>query len=322
MHLPSRFLIFVIILGTLTYVGIVASLHIVDDSERNKNISQQSANDLGGQNEPQEAMVVGEPYFTASSTTQNAAASTPVVKKDPITASAYLVGNVATGKIYISSHAAQVSPVASMSKLITAIVGTNTISPTTTIEITPLETNVASDTSNLIAGEKFEFKDLLYPLLLNSSNVAAEAIASSTARTHFLELMSNSAWEINMPTAYFADPSGLDPHNQASAKDIFALAQYLYTYRPDILAITHTVHTQVGTTTDHGAHSFDSIHPFSIDPRFIGGKTGRTREAGETMLTILRIEDEPIAFIVLHSNFGSRATDTNLLIKKFISLHD
>jgi D-alanyl-D-alanine carboxypeptidase len=100
----------------------------------------------------------------------------------------------------------------------------------------------------------------------------------------------------------------------SSALDILSLAKYLYDFRPDILALTRTVSMSVATTTSHGMHDFVSIHPFISDPRFIGGKTGRTIAAGETMLTILRISDHPIAFIVLGSDFGARENDTRLLL--------
>jgi D-alanyl-D-alanine carboxypeptidase len=242
----------------------------------------------------------------------------PVVRSaDEITAKAYVVGNVMTGHVYLSSNAATVMPVASMSKLITTIAATDNMSPTTTITITPSEMDVPPDGSNLQAGETFTLKELLYPLLLDSSNVAAEAIASSSDRNGFLVLMSSYAWEVGMPTAYFADPSGINPHNHASADDMFALAKYLYVYRPDILAITRIAHEGVATTTEHGSHVFDSIHPFVNDPRFIGGKTGRTPEAGETMMTILRMGSQPIAFIIMGSDYGRREADTNLLIQKF-----
>ncbi len=243
----------------------------------------------------------------------------PVVRSpDEITAKAYIVGNVLTGQVYLSSNAAAVLPVASMSKLITTIAATDTMSPTTTIIITASETDVPQDGSDLHAGEIFTLQELLYPLLLDSSNVAAEAIASSSDRQRFLGLMSSYAWEVGMPTAYFADPSGISPHNQVSATDMFALARYLYVHRPDILALTRIAHASVATTTDHGAHSFDSIHPFVNDPRFIGGKTGRTPEAGETMMTILRVDGQPIVFIVMGSDYDRRQADTDLLIQKFL----
>jgi D-alanyl-D-alanine endopeptidase (penicillin-binding protein 7) len=240
-----------------------------------------------------------------------------VMPQDQITAQAYMVGNILTGHIYLSSHPSDVMPVASMSKLVTAITATDSISGTTTIAITPAEADVPADGSGIGAGESFSLSELLYPLLLDSSNVAAEAIASSSDRQKFMSLMSSYAWEIGMPTSHFADPSGLSPDNKASAKDIFALASYLYVYRPDILALTRIVHMDIATTSDHGSHSIDSIHPFVDDTRFIGGKTGRTPAAGETMMTILRIDSQPIVFIVMGSDYGRRQSDTNLLIQKY-----
>jgi D-alanyl-D-alanine endopeptidase (penicillin-binding protein 7) len=209
-------------------------------------------------------------------------------------------------------------PVASMSKLVTAMATIFSIPATTTITITDAETKYPPDGSNLQAGEKFEAGELLYPMLLDSSNIAAEALASSTDRIKFLEFMSSYSWEIGMPDTFFADPSGISPYNISDANDIFALAKYLYAYHEDILGITRTVHLAVGTTSDHGSHNFDSIHPFVKDSRFIGGKTGRTPEAGETMLTILDINGEPIAFIILGADIGYRKSDTEILIKKYL----
>jgi len=320
MSFSPRFFIFIITLIFLTGIGLIAGFNLIIHPEMSSSsqriesiIPIQNASSSGVQ------MISEEPYIVAT-TSASILIPVPVPKPhNQISASAYLVGNVLTGKIYLSSNVNQALPVASMSKLITAIVSTDTMSPTT-IEVTPLETEVASDTSNLLSGEKFTLKEILQPLLLSSSNVAAEAIASSSNRNAFMGLMSSIACEIGMPTAYFADPSGIDPHNEASANDMFALAQYLYTSRPDILAITRTPHTFIATTTDHGSHVVDSTHPFIKDSRFIGGKTGRTPEAGETMLTIFRIANQPIAFIVLHSDIGERAHDTQLLIDAYTAL--
>lgn len=231
---------------------------------------------------------------------------------DGISAQSYLIGNVATGEVYASRNASLVLPVASMSKLVTAIAVTDTLSATTTVAITAAEYNVPPDGSFISAGERYTMRELLYPMLLDSSNVAAEALASTSNRARFLELMSSYAWEIGMPATFFADPSGISPLNQSTASDFFALARYLYSSRPDILAITRTASTSVATTTDHGAHIFASIHPFVADPAFLGGKTGHTPEARDTMLTIMKIGGQPIAIIVLSSD--DRKKDTAVLI--------
>ncbi len=252
------------------------------------------------------------PAVATNVSAKSAKPSVPVV-----TALAYLVGNVSTGQILMEKKDTAVLPVASMSKLITAIAAIDTMTPTTTILITEQEAEVASDTSMLTSGESFTVSELLYPLLLNSSNVAAEALASSSDRGRFLELMPSYAWEVGMPSTFFADPSGLSPRNISTAKDFFALAEYLYKSRPDILAISRTAHFAVGTTTLHNAHDFVSIHPFIANKDFLGGKTGHTTEAGDTMLTIMNIAGQPIAFIVLGSKTGGRAGDTQLLIDEY-----
>ena len=246
--------------------------------------------------------------------------SAPQVTEKTITARAYIVGNINTGQVYTQLNATKPLPVASMSKLITALTALDEYKLDTKITITPEEANVPADGSHLQAGETFTVGELMYPLLLDSSNVAAEALASSTDRPRFLTLMSGYAWEIGMPSSYFADPSGLDSQNRASAKDLFTLAQYLTKYRPDILAMTKMVQITTATTTDHGSHVFSSIHPFVNDPNFLGGKTGHTTAAGDTMLTMININGQPIAIVILGADSGSRESDTRLLMAKVSQL--
>ncbi|MDE1941145.1 MAG: D-alanyl-D-alanine carboxypeptidase, partial [Patescibacteria group bacterium] len=211
---------------------------------------------------------------TAKRSQLPAPATPPAQQPTEVSALSYLVGNVATGQILDRKYIDTVLPVASMSKLITAIAATDSMSSTTEVEITEPEAEAPPDGSHLKAGEKFTAHELLYPMLLDSSNIAAEALASSTDRDRFLALMNGYAREIGMNSTNFADPSGVDPRNRSTARDFFALARYIYRYRPDILAITRIVSTSTASTTEHGAHVFASIHPFVTDPRFIGGKTG------------------------------------------------
>lgn len=331
-HHPRRH-IFAILIVCIATVGVLAGIKLARDQAALSQVGN-SPQDFDGSSplsvDPSfyERNGMKSPVSSAS-TANKAASSNPaaasVQKPAPtpsktapspaysngVSAEAYLVGNVATGQIYEEQNGTTPLPIASMSKLMTAIVATDTMSPTTTVTITPLEASVYPDLSRIGAGESFAMKEMLYPLLLDSSNIAAEALASTTSRANFLNLMNSMAWEIGLPTSFFADPSGLSPLNQASAEGFFDLARYVYKSRPDLLAITRTVSTAVGTTSEHNAHDFVSIHPFVTDPRFIGGKTGHTDEALDTMLTILNIDGQPIALIVLHSD--DRAKDTALL---------
>ncbi len=237
-----------------------------------------------------------------------------------VSARAYLVGNPKTGKIYLEYNSRLVLPVASMSKLVTAFVATDLMKVDKIIPITKESLNAPPDRSNLMEGEKFTLSEALLPLLLSSSNITAEAIASSSDRASFMESMKSYAWEVGMPNSFFADPSGVSSRNVASARDLLGLSKYLIDFRPDILTITRTGTTTMATTTEHGSHIIVSTHPFVSDPRFIGGKTGRTPEAGETMLTIMDIGGKPIAIIVLGSSYGGRQGDTKLLLDKALPI--
>jgi D-alanyl-D-alanine carboxypeptidase len=262
-----------------------------------------------------------ESVSTKATTTVSKAATITQAKTqvsgDPIsvTARAYFVADLDSSKIYLEKNSRTVLPVASMSKLITAFVATEIIDDDTLITISEENASLPPDTSNLTAGEQLPLKTILYPLLLTSSNVAAEALASATNRADFLEAMSSYAWEVGMPSSFFADASGLSPQNAASARDMFALAKYLHKSRQDILSITRTPMSSVATTSEHGAHTFLSTHPFVNDPNFLGGKTGRTPEAGETMITLMQVSNRPLAIIVLGSQYGNREADTRALIE-------
>ena len=238
----------------------------------------------------------------------------PAVPAGTITAEAYIVGDLDTGKIYLDKNPSLPLPIASMTKLVTAIDAIGTYSSSTPIAVTAAETEVPPDASDLQAGERFTLGELLYPLLLDSSNVAAEAIASSTDRAAFMRSMASYAKEMGMPESSFADPSGLSEDNVGSPRDFLSLATYLYHSRPDILIISRTVTSSLASTTDHGAHTFVNIHPFASDPRFLGGKTGYTYAALDDMLTMLTLDGRPIAIVVLHSL--DRAKDTYALIDK------
>lgn len=248
---------------------------------------------------------------------------TPTVKPklaDQVKAQAYVVGDIDTGEILLSKNGLTVYPFASMSKLITALVANDIYSGTTTITISEDNTKVPIDSSLIQAGETFTVNELLHAMLMNSSNIAAEALGSTTDdRMAFLDLMSGYSWEIGMNDSYFADPTGLSERNAGTAKGFFAMAQYLYKNRPEILAITRMPKMSLATTTDHGSHEIMSTHPYVNDPRFLGGKTGRTEAAQETMLTIMKLGSRNIAFIILRSPY-TRAADTELLIGRISAI--
>ena len=303
----------------ITILGITASLKMSGVNLRSPTLTVGTGDNVS---DTIEVSGKSDPYIATSEKINSFFTKDPktvqpkaVVNSDGISALAYIAANLDTGQVYVERNSTKVLPVASMSKLVTAFAATDILDASTSITISKMAADVPPDGSGIREGEVYSLQEILYPLLLDSSNIAAEALASSTMqRSKFLALMSSYAWEIGMSSAYFADPSGVSPHNAASASDLLALSKYLYKFRPDILALTRTYMYEVSTTTEHDSHVFVSTHPFVNDVNFIGGKTGRTPEAGDTMLTIMNIGNNPVAIVVLGSGYGARALDTKLIL--------
>jgi D-alanyl-D-alanine endopeptidase (penicillin-binding protein 7) len=241
-----------------------------------------------------------------------------------ITADSYLVGNLATGKIYFEKDPTAVRSIASISKLVTAMVIEKNMDPNGQVAIASSSVTGYEQVDDVHPGETFSVSDLEKGMLLLSSNDAALAFANNYGYMAFMSLMNADTQSLGMTQTSFEDPSGLSPENVSSANDLFKLARYLYADEPGILAITKTPEFDLATTTGHDGHNFMNFNPFVFDPHYLGGKTGRTDEAGETMLSIFSLPingvNNPIAIIVLHSSQDSRQTDSDLLVGKVLGI--
>ncbi len=247
------------------------------------------------------------------------------VQKPYITAGSYLVANLVTGEYYIDFNSSKVFPIASVSKLYTALVVHHLFDFKKKITITTSMLDSYGDAGHLMLDEQYTPDELLHFLLMVSSNDAAEGFAQSfgesTSTTLFMTEMNGFAGEIGMRSTKFNDSSGLSPLNVSNVQDLFVLAKYLYTSEPDILKISNTQEIDFATTTEHGSHHLVNINPFSSYNEFIGGKTGRTSEARETMVSLFNEKVGgtiyPIAIIVLRSDLGEREINTEKLIGLF-----
>ncbi len=248
-------------------------------------------------------------------------APTPVVAtstQPSVTATAYIVGNVATGEVYLSQDATWASPIASISKLFTALVASTTMNPEQTVTVTQPMLDAYSDSYGFSLGEQLTLGEVIPSMLIESNNNLAEGLAMTYGYASFIQKMNLLAKNLGLTRTTFMDASGLSNGNISDAKDLFTFARNLYANHKDLLAITATPSYFLATTTEHNSHIVMSTDPFVGDPHLIGGKTGRTDAAGETMMTIfnynLNGKNYPIAVIVLHSAQGERQIDSERLL--------
>lgn len=235
-----------------------------------------------------------------------------------ISAKSFVIGDLDTGEIILSNDAETTRPIASISKLMTALVASENISATSTIFVSE-EAKVGQCTSDLKVGDTFALSDIFYSLLLKSNNEAAEAIAITYGRQNFIDLMNIKASGLGLFSMNFNDPSGLSPDNVSNANDLFSFARYLYNNQSEIISVTKTEQYQIPN------HRWINISKFINDKDYIGGKNGYTDEANQTLVAMFREkigkDYHNIAFILLDGM--ANKTDIGKLssfVEKYVSV--
>lgn len=223
-----------------------------------------------------------------------------------VSAESYIVADLDSGEVILESNKDSVHPIASVSKLMTALVSLDTMNQFDFATVTKPETQVYS-VNKFTPGEKLALSNLIYPLLLPSSNVAAEIIAGHKGREQFLTQMNVEAGKLGMKNTHYEDPSGLSSHNTSSAYDLFLLSQYLFKQKAFVWNITLVPYYSAQ------GHSWKNISQFLKVPGYFGGKSGQTDEAKQSNVALFKLPlsetgNRNIAIIVLRSN--DRYTDT------------
>ena len=237
-----------------------------------------------------------------------------------LSANAYLVADLRNNYILLEYNRNKILPVASITKIMTALVTVGHIRLENNVSISQ-ESLVQTSHPRLRAGSRVSAYNLLFPLLLESSNEAAEVLARHLGRNRFISLMNRKARAIGMSESQFADPSGISGENKSNASELFNLARYLYNNRSFILRLS------AGKITDsvYGEPIFPNLRNFNLfegNPSFVGGKTGKTNIAKETFLGVFRLElageERPVAIIILGSD-DNRADAEKIL--EWLTIH-
>jgi D-alanyl-D-alanine endopeptidase (penicillin-binding protein 7) len=224
---------------------------------------------------------------------------TPSAKNPPVIALSYLVADLKTGTVLISKNTNLQIPIASVTKLMTAVVADETLGLDTKTTITSDVINTYGTQGELKKGESYSVSELFYPLLLESSNDAAEALASTKNRNKFISDMNAKAQSLGLLHTSYEDASGLSPNNTSTVSDLFKLTQYIANYRKYIFDITAQKEKDLGKKT------WFSNSRFKTDSEYVGGKNGYTDEALKTQVVLFDEdfdgEKRTIAYIILRS---------------------
>ena len=222
-----------------------------------------------------------------------------------ISAQSYLIADLNNYFIFAEKNSQKPLPIASLTKLMTAVVTAENASLKRTIRVKERMLSAYGSTKGLTPGKNFKLIELLHPLLIESSNDAAEVLSYMLGKEKTINLMNEKTKLIGMQNTTYVDPSGLSEENTSTAEDLFYLADYISDIRPSFLKIS-----KGEIITTFGSVDFNDLknkNIFEKSEDFIGGKTGFILKSKYTGLFIFKMpiseqESRDIVIILLGSD--------------------
>lgn len=251
-------------------------------------------------------------------------------------AKAAYVYDLREGKELFAKNADTRLPLASVTKLMSALVASSLLPEYGTVKVSSEALKAYGD-SGLSAGEKWNLKSLLDFSLLTSSNDGIHAVALALAaldKSHaseaeiiqeFVTAMNAKASELGLKNTYFFNETGLDESAvkggaYGSARDISTLFGEILRTKPELLEATREP-AAVFVSLDNLAHKGKNTNALVADiPGVLGSKTGFTDIAGGNVVFAFDPElGHPIIVAVLGSSAEGRFEDAKKLVEATMS---
>ncbi len=247
--------------------------------------------------------------------------------------------DVSTGKVLYAKDAQTPRPLASLTKVMTAITALSLLPKNTTITVTKDFLSEEGD-SGLYVNERWSFKNLLDFSLLVSSNDGMRSIASVAGAfglpqtggqpnygiglKDFITKMNTLSTSLDLKTMKFNNETGLDISSNedggvGSAEDMTHLMQYALTKYPDLMEVTRDQTLDISSLDKkHIAKNTDTVISDIPDP--IASKTGYTDNAGGNLVVAFDAGiNHPVIITVLGSTYDGRFSDMELLASSTLS---
>lgn len=206
------------------------------------------------------------------------------------------------GRIVYANRAEEKRPMASTTKIMTAIVALEAADPDDIVTVSPEAVGVEGSSAYLMAGERFTLLDLLYALMLSSANDAAVAIAIHIDGSveAFAERMNRKADELGLTSTHFTNPHGLDDDaHYTSALDLARLT--VYALKNERFAeIVSTLRYECPMSSGEGSRLFVNHNRLLRSYEgAIGVKTGYTKRTGRCLVSAARRDGLTLVCVTL-----------------------
>ena len=254
-----------------------------------------------------------------------AAGSAQAASAPEIAAEGAVLYNATTGKFLYEKNANHQYYPASITKFMTALLVLENASLEDTVVFSSAATeNLESGAVNLevVKGDRIKVRDCLYGLMLKSANEVSNGLAEHVSGSvpSFAKKMNRRAQELGCTNTNFVNPSGLNNANHLSTPHDMALIAKACFDRADFRAIDKTVsyHFPATQKRPNGTdivmgHRMVSSANAEYYPGVLGGKTGYTSAAGNTLVTCAERNGVRLIVVIMKSR-KTQYTDTRALL--------
>lgn len=245
-------------------------------------------------------------------------------------ARAAYVLDLRTGDVLYERNAYTRLPLASLTKLMTALVAHESLAPDDQVTIT-VEAIMQEGDSGFSDGDRFSLRALADLTLLTSSNDGAYALAAAAGAAlapthdpvaHFISRMNEKAVEIGMADSIFLNATGLDLDETTSggygtARDAARLMEYIVQRHPYILEETREASSAIYSHAGALFHATNTNETASDISGLIASKTGYTDLAGGNLVIAFDIGlNRPVVVAILGSTRAGRFEDAGTLLRR------
>ncbi|HXK37142.1 MAG TPA: serine hydrolase [Candidatus Paceibacterota bacterium] len=209
-------------------------------------------------------------------------------------------------------------PVASLTKLLTAMVADERWDPDEIVTVSSTAAQINGTKLTLYADEQLTVRDLLRLMLIESSNDAAYALAdhARSQGTDFVAEMNRKAWVLGMRDCAFRDPAGLDDTARCTASDMIRLIRAALRQAPNLWPIMSSASATVLSIDGKFVHEATNTNELLDEySGIVGGKTGNTDGALGCLFVVVQSQDKRDTLITVVLGSRQRFTDTRLLLE-------
>lgn len=220
-------------------------------------------------------------------------------------AQAFIVVDLGSGNILEEKNSSQKLPVASLTKIMTAVVALDLAAPNELFEVSLKASEKEPTTIGVVEGERMSLQELLRAALMTSANDATEVVKEGINQKYqqdvFIWAMNYKAQVLNLEKTSFANPQGFDHQkNFSSASDLAVLSAYALKNYPLISEISSQNYQFLPEDQNH--KQFDLYNwngLLGVYPGVFGLKIGNTGQAGYTTVVTAKRDNREVLVVLL-----------------------